>query len=121
MISSSDNPNLRQTTNPHTVIRVLRMQASPPHTPGVLRIQEPHSGSGASGRRASGAVRRMGGFSSRDYTNSRADVARVQTPRQRFVGGAVDDGAAVGEEGEVVAVDAGAEDEGVTLNLDETL
>ena len=39
--------------------RVLRMQASPPHTPGVLRIQEPESGSGVPGNSGSAAVARM--------------------------------------------------------------
>lgn len=38
-ISESERPNLRHSTSPETVIRVSRTHASPPQTPGVLRIR----------------------------------------------------------------------------------
>src|SRR5438874_9798666 len=38
-IRSSGVPSCRLSTSPHTVMRVFRIQASPPHTPGLFWTQ----------------------------------------------------------------------------------
>src|SRR4051794_7600169 len=45
----SDSPWFRRSTSPHTVTLVLRMRASPPHTPGLFSTQLAGAPSGEGG------------------------------------------------------------------------